>query len=83
MVMAGWLAGWIGGGAALRKHNALGYSCHRDGGIKVTYALVCLCGWCKKKKKAPQQQSASIKTTSEIYVAWLLHRLVTSCPNEA
>lgn len=81
MVMAGWLD-W---GGALRKHNALGYSCHRDGGIKVTYALVCLCGWCtkKKKKKAPQQQSASIKTTSEIYVAWLLHRLVTSCPNEA
>lgn len=49
----GWLAGWIGGGGALRKHNALGYSCHRDGGIKVTYALVCLCGWCKKKKKSP------------------------------
>lgn len=47
----------------------------------MTYALVRLCGW--YKKKAPQQQSASIKTTSEIYVAWLLHRLVTSRPNEA
>lgn len=46
-----WLAGWLDWGGALRKHNALGYSCHRDGGIKVTYALVCLCGWCKKKKK--------------------------------
>lgn len=50
-----WLAGWIGGGggAALRKHNALGYSCHRHGGIKMTYALVRLCGWYKKKKKSP------------------------------